>query len=153
MADKTKVIYIVSDSHSGSTLLDLILGSHPLIQSVGEVRRIRTKSVSLESLLAYNLIDEVNSNKTLITYCSCGLPIDKCNFWSKVIEDYESKYVQSKKSQIEYEVESILSVAGKNILCDSSKNISRCKEYLKADYDTYIIHLLRDPRAVAFSNK
>jgi bifunctional enzyme CysN/CysC len=34
---KTKVIYIIGSAHSGSTLLDLILGTHSRIAGVGEV--------------------------------------------------------------------------------------------------------------------
>ncbi len=61
-----KVIYIASDNRSGSTLLDLLLGNHSEVTSVGEIRRL----------------DEwINKPKEK---CSCGELIGNCPFWKKV---------------------------------------------------------------------
>ena len=38
---KPKIIFIASLSHSGSTLLDLMLNAHPEVVSVGEVKQLR----------------------------------------------------------------------------------------------------------------
>ena len=37
---KIPVIYVVGNGHSGSTLLDLMLGSHSKIESVGELKKL-----------------------------------------------------------------------------------------------------------------
>ena len=34
---KTKYVFICSAGHSGSTLLDMLIGSHPECESLGEV--------------------------------------------------------------------------------------------------------------------
>ena len=63
----TKYVFICSHRHSGSTLLDLILGSHSKIESLGEI-----------SFLSQDL--------ALNTPCSCGTPVRQCKVWSRVVE-------------------------------------------------------------------
>lgn len=62
-----KYVYICSHRHSGSTLLDLLLGSHSRIESLGEI-----------SFLSQDL--------ALNVPCSCGSPVRECTVWRKVIE-------------------------------------------------------------------
>ena len=61
-----KYIYICSAGHSGSTLLDLLLGSHTGIASLGE-------------------IDHLSKNLALNTTCSCGTPVRACPVWIEII--------------------------------------------------------------------
>lgn len=63
-----RYIYICSAGHSGSTLLDLLLGSHPRITSLGELSHL-SKNVALD------------------TPCSCGTPVRACPFWRAVLTD------------------------------------------------------------------
>lgn len=58
-------VYICSAGHSGSTLLDLLIGSHPQIASLGE-------------------IDQLSKNIALNTECSCGSPVRECAVWQEV---------------------------------------------------------------------
>lgn len=71
------LIYIISMSHSGSTLMDCILGTHPQFLSTGEMRylgwqleRTKHKIASIESQ----------------DICTCGNDFLDCIFWSQVIE-------------------------------------------------------------------
>ena len=61
----TRLVYILAASHSGSTLLAQLLGSHPEISTVGEL-----KATSLGDLERYR--------------CSCGAFIRQCPFWALV---------------------------------------------------------------------
>ncbi|MCF8069446.1 MAG: sulfotransferase [Desulfobacterales bacterium] len=61
-------IYICSAGHSGSTLLDLLLGSHTNIASLGE-------------------ITQLPKNIALNTTCTCGEPILKCRLWRKIVDE------------------------------------------------------------------
>ena len=77
-----KVIYIISLGHSGSTLIDCILGTHPTFHSSGELRYLnwqleRTKN-SLATLKTQNI-------------CTCGNDFRNCNFWSKVFKVLKQK--------------------------------------------------------------
>jgi len=59
--------YICSQPRNGSTLLSLLLGSHPSVISVGEL----------------NLFGEMLRTNAS---CSCGAPIRECSFWHEIIE-------------------------------------------------------------------
>jgi hypothetical protein len=60
-----ELVYILAASHSGSTLLAMLLGAHRQTVTVGEL-----KATSLGDADAYR--------------CSCGQPIRECGFWSKI---------------------------------------------------------------------
>jgi hypothetical protein len=64
----TKYIYICGAGHSGSTLLDLVLGSHSQITSLGEITHFQRI---------------VRENQL----CTCGVPIDECEFWPSVLKE------------------------------------------------------------------
>jgi len=59
------LVYILAASHSGSTLLAMLLGAHPETCTVGEL-----KATSLGDVERY--------------LCSCGERIKQCPFWKKV---------------------------------------------------------------------
>ena len=61
--------YILAASHSGSTLLSMLLGSHPEIATVGEMKLSRR---AMGDLGRYR--------------CSCGALIRQCGFWQEVRE-------------------------------------------------------------------
>ncbi|MBN2560127.1 MAG: sulfotransferase [Phycisphaerae bacterium] len=62
---KARVVYILAASHSGSTLLAMLLGSHPETCTVGEL-----KATALGDPDRY--------------VCSCGARIKECAFWQRV---------------------------------------------------------------------
>lgn len=68
----TNLVYIVGMGHSGSTLVDLILGSHPSAFSVGEID-------FWGKWLAENKI------------CTCGKEINQCEFWNGVLDNLKIK--------------------------------------------------------------
>ena len=59
------LIYICSAGHSGSTLLDLLLGSHSRIFSLGEISHL-PKNIALK------------------TRCSCEEDVGECEFWRPI---------------------------------------------------------------------
>jgi len=63
----TQFAYILAASHSGSTLLSMLLGSHPQIATIGE---INLSPKAMGDLYRYR--------------CSCGEFIRQCHFWQKV---------------------------------------------------------------------
>lgn len=60
------LIYVVSATRSGSTLLDLLLGNHTQATSVGELRRLH---------------EHLNDDGLC---CTCGAPVAACPFWKDV---------------------------------------------------------------------
>jgi sulfotransferase family protein len=69
-----KIVYIMSDNRSGSTLLDQLLGAHESVISLGEVHH----------LPAYALLDRSLYNPVHPLECSCGTIVETCEFWSPV---------------------------------------------------------------------
>ena len=65
-----KLIYIVGAGRSGSTLLDMMLGSDSTIFSSGE----------LVNLIHAHLNGE---------YCSCGQMVEGCSFWQTIIQEWK----------------------------------------------------------------
>ena len=87
-----KILKIMGSARSGSTILDIVLGNHPSIESVGEVNKlIRTGWVSKESLRG---IDPKRYRRPV---CTCGKRLDvlyvenpeeACPFWSSVRREW-----------------------------------------------------------------
>jgi len=65
MKQENRIIYICGSGHSGSTLLDLILGSHSQIMSLGEIGQFSRYFRDNES-------------------CTCGAFVLQCEFWRAV---------------------------------------------------------------------
>lgn len=61
----TKLVYLLAASHSGSTLLAMLLGAHPEVCTAGEL-----KATALGDVDRY--------------LCSCLEPIGRCAFWQAV---------------------------------------------------------------------
>jgi hypothetical protein len=68
----TRIVYLLAASHSGSTLLAMLLGRHPELCTVGEL-----KATSLGDVSRYR--------------CSCGALIEECAFWRQVSQEMARK--------------------------------------------------------------
>ncbi len=164
--EQIPLVYIGGCGHAGSTLLDLIIGSHPKVVSVGEIQHYNPSSGN--------------------SLCSCGEKVSDCTFWKKVKDTFFSKksilghsiekhYLKSipylswrnfmrwtniyypyfkGKEREEYALDyyllfiSILEVAGKNIVLDSSKVPTRSLYLYESGYFSMkIIYLMRNGKA------
>lgn len=142
------LICIAGTGRSGSTLLDLMLGSHSCIESAGELHNYRRFFSSAESQKRQ---------------CSCGLPLLECDFWKKVRQEIQCSQgtdlidlkTPDEEAFITYNYnvfKAILQVSGKKIIVDSSKDYARIKRLERSElFEVYIIHLIRDGRAVSYS--
>jgi hypothetical protein len=142
-----KVIFILGTGHCGSTLLDLLLGSHSKAVSLGEV---------------YTVINKKNTVK-LCDFCE-----DECSLWSRglhkeLLSVYNRNLFQRiitkigliPKAEVSF-YNSISEKSERNILIDSSKNagwILRNGRVLKNNkyYKPILLYLSRDGRAVVNS--
>lgn len=165
-----RVVYIAGVGRSGSTVLDSVLGNHPLIQSVGELSRLASDA------WVQNF------------YCSCGRRSSDCPFWAAVRQawcDANGRITIQEYIEIQNEVErfryrplllreglknsptfqmyteqtvtllkAIQSVSGCTTIVDSSKGVERAFALsLIPEIDLRIIQLVRDPRGVVWSHK
>jgi hypothetical protein len=147
MRDSAKIplLYIAGSSHSGSTLLDFVLGSHSRIESLGEAKKIP------------QILEKIRARIGAPPICSCHVPIPECSFWKFALRLGDESFPE--REAITTELSADLGLArralgfrGREVLLDSSKNLGRlgflsaCPEFLIT-----CVHLTRDPRAVAFS--
>jgi Sulfotransferase family len=87
-----RVLKITGSARSGSTILEVVLGNHPDIESVGEVNKlIRTGWISRESLRG------IDPKRLRRPFCTCGkrldvlyvdTPDEACPFWSSVRREW-----------------------------------------------------------------
>lgn len=157
-----KILYISGYGRCGSTILDIILNSHPEITGVGEVTF---------------LSEDWNNSHRL---CSCGVEYQKCDFWkglfseqtpspqmTKLVRKIESRPSilrlllgairredrQEYRAYQEKILAHIVSQTGSSIVVDSSKSArSALGRFLAlkklAGQDVYVLHLVRDGFAV-----
>jgi len=177
-----RVIFIMGTGRSGSTVLDLFLGQHPIIQSAGE------------------LCNVVKSGWIGGEFCSCGERVPACPFWMEVRkrwedltgatpEEYERLrfLVEQRRSTLWTMLRSdrlenlslsekgpgeflayaqwtvalyraITEVNGRSIIVDSSKNPARGLALAMMDQrmdliDLYLIQLVRDVRGFVWSQR
>lgn len=162
-----KIIYIVGNGRSGSTLLDIILGNCREVESVGE------------------LCNVVRSGWINNEYCACGKLTNTCEYWTKVqkrwlelsditdIKEYlllQNKF-ERLRGLLKFKLglcdhkdfqryllltktlfQAISSTTGNSAIVDSSKGAPRAYYLtLISDFDLRLIHLIRDGRGVSYS--
>ncbi|MBY0400260.1 sulfotransferase [Myxococcota bacterium] len=147
------ILYIIGVGHSGSTLLDLLVGAHSRAFSVGEL--IALSSTGKPGRQARILADP----------CSCGAPTKlDCSFWSEVDRRLATQRATS-LGEIDLETldpdafravnqslyDTIEAVSGRSLVVESSKRLSRFERLVEAGFDVRPIHLLREPHGVIAS--
>ena len=147
-----KVIFIMGAGHCGSTLLDLILGSHSEGFSLAEFRVIP------------RLLDEKSRNPSEKICVICK---DQCDFWEHKISSSQLELFYSGNNifqkikrklvrQFKNPYDLLFDASGKSIMIDSSKAPHWFESQLSPRHTwkktiPYLIYLKRDGRAVVNS--
>ncbi|MFM7674860.1 MAG: hypothetical protein ACKO5F_04580 [Synechococcus sp.] len=141
-----KLIYITSNSHSGSTLLDMLIGSHSACLTLGEIHKLTAKSEG---------------------ECACGAPsYAACSFWQDVsqrlaaagLPPLATLQIHSTDPAVFREANHHLFAVlqektGCEVFVDSSKKLSRLKLLLQdPDLRVLPVHIVRRPEGVVCSN-
>jgi len=163
-----KLVYIAGWGHSGTTILDRVLGQLDGFCSVGELRHLWTKSLGFAD-----------------GHCGCGRLLADCPFWHEVLDRTfdgpppaaaEIAHLQAREARtrhlprlwwdgrhggvdrlgyaqvLDRLYRALADVSGARVLVDSSKYPADA--YLASlldDVDLHVVHCVRDPRAVAYS--
>lgn len=112
-------VFICSAGHSGSTLLDLLLGSHSRAESLGE-------------------ITQLPKNIALNTVCTCGSPVRECHFWVNVINKLSR---QLGVSLMEHPYAFDLGFIDSRVVIDKSHQTRWYRLYNKLMFGFYYLHL------------
>ncbi|RME46652.1 MAG: sulfotransferase [Caldilineae bacterium] len=132
----TKVVFIASLEHSGSTLLDLILGGHPQLTGLGEIFLL----LKPESRRLANWQTE---------QCSCGQTMDQCFFWRPICLRLLEAQTLSLAEKYRLVLDAFHQTFGdEHLLVDSSKTL-QALQVLHAipDVDLKVLYLIRDVRS------
>jgi hypothetical protein len=169
--DAVKVIYIMGAGHIGSTIVDVVLGHHDRLESLGEIIKFHR----------FGWEDDDRRR------CSCGETVFSCPFWSRVKArwarmvdddgavkqlDLQRRFEDSHLSWLRllsnglspgstfkrYQdgTQALLRVVqetgGKDVLVDSSLRPRRAMALsLNPNIELYLIHMVRDGRGVMWS--
>ncbi len=76
------IIHLISSGHSGSTLLDISIGSHKNFFSTGECTYFTWQLIRADS----DIFNKKNGN-----VCTCLSKLDECSFWQKVITEIKNR--------------------------------------------------------------
>lgn len=153
-----KVAYIASPIHSGSTLLDYVLGSHTKMVSVGEISKLRE----------FVLMRHQAKDPSLSNRCACGAEsILLCDFWRAVDEEIcrlgggRWRLCDLNPSSPEMEqfgrdnkliFQAIANISGASVIVDSSKSPERGRRLFETPgFDTAIIQLDRSVYGQVYS--
>ena len=145
-----KILFIASLDHSGSTLMELMLCSHPKVVGIGEANML------IDDDLRRQRHQELGRR-----ICNCGEPLSKCSLWSKFLSGVENQ----KTKKFEEKYSSIIDLCSNEfrnaeIIVDSSKYIKplNCiheliQNNVLVECDIYVIHLIKDARSYLSSMK
>ncbi len=138
MSERIPLIYIAGSSYSGSTLMDLVLGSHPGIESLGEAKKIAAVQ---------------SSDGGAPATCNCGDPVSSCAFWQTVLPGNMTFRADDPGANADL-CRRALSFRGRQVVLDNSKNIGRALMLHRSGlFELHVLHMVRDSRAVVFSHR
>lgn len=163
---KPLVIYIMGDGRSGSTVTSVVLGNHPCISSNGELHKFaryrghpKKDNNKEKDLRFWQEVREYSRSDGLSTdYESLeelqGEIENYGSFWKLLFHRISVDNCSEYCTQVGGLFRAISAVSKRNIVVDESKRPARGYALLRCpDTDVYIIHLVRDPRGVVWSQK
>ncbi len=134
-----KLIFIASLRHSGSTLLDLILGGHPRFIGIGEVMRVVKPG-------------GVQQTEQRGSICSCGKEIYECVLWSEVasrLRDWDNPNLAERYNVMLNVFEQTFGPDA--IPVDSSKYLYNLEELQSLELEMKVLHIMKDVRSFTVS--
>lgn len=139
MSKPIPVVYIAGSSHSGSTILDLLLGSHSRVESIGEGKKLPELLLSMAS-----------GAKPL---CTCQQTLAECPVWGELLAQHSGDLRHDAAANAAL-FERVLRKRNRAVVLDSSKTVGRALLLHRSElFAPVFVHLVRDSRAVAFSSK
>lgn len=133
------VVYIAGSSHSGSTILDLLLGSHSRVESIGEGKKLP------------ELLRSMASGARPL--CTCQQNLAECPVWGELLSRHPGDLRHDAAANAAL-FERVLNKRNRTVVLDSSKTVGRALLLHRSElFAPVFVHLVRDSRAVAFSSK
>jgi len=134
------LVFIAGLGHSGSTVLDLIVGGQPRFVGLGEVKQV------LQG-------DRLQRDRLQTEVCTCGRTMPECEFWGRALERLRSDGGEGYIERYRTLLEVFDKVFGAEVVpVDSSKSMP----YLRMlagmpDLDVKVLYIIRDVRSWSIS--
>lgn len=156
---KKKVVFIMGIGRSGSTLIDLMIGSHPDAFSLGEISKLPEfvkKGKRKFCVREDSTFWQDNFTEAELIDLAAGLSNHRLNKYIPLkIERFAREIFR--QDNIFNSYTTLFAKTQKDILVDSSKyifwiaNKLKAREFRSGLIEAYLIHMIRDGRAVANS--
>lgn len=137
-----QLIYIAGLAHSGSTVLNLCLGSHPRLVGLAEIHWMTQ-------------FNEVQLRDEAGQICTCGQRAGQCAFWGPVFNEMLANVDADPQARYQIIFRHFLRHFGPDaVLVDSSKGwpALQCLTQIPG-LDIHVLFLIRDVRAFIFSHQ
>ena len=149
-----KFIYIAGIEHSGTTLTEQLLSSHPNVLSLGEINSFFSPSHMRNYMGRWGSHEDVS-------LCSCGKEWSQCAFWSERTHLSGLNSTRPTKEKYLSLIEDIASHYGPDlVVTDSSKSLAGLLALHEASRaagnavtEIGVIFTVKDPRSFASSMK
>jgi hypothetical protein len=130
------LVYIAGLGHSGSTLLDLIVGGHPRLVGLGEVKQV------LQG-------DRLQRDRLQTEVCTCGRTMPECEFWGRALEKVRSIGREDYVERYQALLEVFDGVFDPGIIpVDSSKSMPYLRMLVGVpELDLKVLYIIRDVRS------
>lgn len=140
---KKKLILIRGLGHSGTTILDTILGKHSSIVGIGEGIRV-LRGVKKEGTMPKRL----RTNERYKLGCTCDNLVPKCSVWGNTLEYIINNDEENLDKKFKYLSDKIYNNHGNEIIIvDSSQSDLDSTIYLRNKYEIKVILLTKDIRS------
>lgn len=136
---RQRIVYIAGLGHSGSTLLDLLLGTHEAVVGLGELG---------------NTLSELDQNRTdRVDLCSCGGTAANCQYRSEVQARFDRNPADGLERRYRLAIETFQEQFGKDTwIADSSKSRTFLSKMSEVPWiELRVLHLVRDVRSYTIS--
>jgi len=133
----TKVVFVASLAHSGSTLLDMIIGAHQSAVSMGEI---------------WNALRRANDPQR---QCTCGKTADDCPVWGPLLEWSRKNTSASMDKKYASVIDAVRNEYGNDVfIVDSSKQTKPLELVVSnPDIEAKILFLVKDIRSYIISHR
>jgi len=135
-------VYIASLSHSGSTLLDLLLGNHPKFVGLGEISKVLT-------------LDAKEIDEHLHMACTCGARSEDCSFWGPLLSELKKFEASAPIRKYDALVDHFYSLYDSDTQIVDSSKYRRGLETIAdmPNVELQVLHLFKDVRAFTTSHR
>ena len=141
----SRLLYLCSLPHSGSTMFSLFLGTHSRMVGLGGVDR--AVQILAEALAAK---DEKKLQKLP---CTCGVNATECPYWGAVAQAAPTRDLKERRARYELALEVFDRVFGNAAWpVDSSKHVEPLEDVRRVEgLDLKVIHVIKDVRSLTAS--